>query len=231
MPQALKRVVFGEPKPGEQQFAGFLSALDQSVSYCNRVGPLQHDRVTDVPFTVPKLGLNFVHPTALQFVSAPPAPNDTWGLFAEHHMALYAQGAASLDPMTARCAYLCRGIYAYPGDVPVQWDARQDTAGVAWAIKFNGDQAFVVFRGSDTLFDWLRDLTGFDPAINNHAIFGPMWDGFLIGMVETWAAIKPLVASAAEVIFTGHSLGAARAGVASGYALQDFRTVAAGTSG
>jgi Lipase (class 3) len=216
----IRRIVFGEPKPGELQFAGFLSALDQSVSYCNRTGPLQHDRVTDVPYDVPVLGLNFVHPTPLQFVSAAPATNDAWGIFSLHHAALYAQGASALDPVTARCAWLCKGIYAYPGDAPVQWDARQDTAGVAWGVKFYDDKAFVVFRGSDTLFDWLRDLTGFDPAVNNHSTFGAMWAGFMIGMDEAWAAIGPLVAKSADVIFTGHSLGAARAGVASGFALQ-----------
>jgi hypothetical protein len=229
----LRRVCFGEPKPGEQQFADILAKLDGSASYCNRIGTLQHDRVTDLAYSVPLLGLNLIHPTPLLFVSAAPAANDPDGVFALHHMPLYAEGASSLDPVTAQCANLCRGIYAYPGDTPIQWDHRADTAGVAWGIKFDGDRAYVVFRGSDDLLDWLRDLTALDPdfllqRIVHHDTFGPMWGGFLIGMAETWAAIKPLVASIPEIVFTGHSLGAARADIASGYALQYFRLGSSG---
>ena len=220
MARILRRVVFGEPKPGEAPFAAILSGLTSSASYCNRTGPLEHDRVTDLAYSIPALGLNLVHPTPLLFVSAAPAAGDPDGIFAYHHMPLYAQGAAGLDPVTVQCANLCRGIYAYPGDAPVQWDAMADTAGVSWGIKFDNGRAYVVFRGSDDLLDWLRDLTGFDPKVSPHPTFGPMWDGFLIGMPEAWAVIAPLLVGRDEVVFTGHSLGAARADIAAGYALQ-----------
>jgi hypothetical protein len=222
----LRRIVFGEPKPGNPPFAAILKKLDESVSYCNRVGTLAHDRITDLPFTIPALGLNLVHPAPLSFVSSAPPVNDGWGLFAEHHMQLYYQGAmsANLDAVHLECARLCRAIYAYPGDPPEKWDASAVTAGVMWGIRFEGSCAYVVFRGSDTFLDWLRDITGFDVdqlarRVTHHDIFGPMWDGFLIGMEETWGVIKPLVAKFDQVIFTGHSLGAARADVAAGYAL------------
>jgi hypothetical protein len=225
----LRRIVFGEPKPGESTFAGLLSKLDESVSYCNRTGPRQHDRVTDLPFAIPALKLNYVHPVALSFVSANPDDNDPLGIFRFHHMKLYDQGirAATDSYLHIDCARLCRGLYAYPDDTPIAWDERKDTADIAWAVKLEGKTAYVVFRGSYTLLDWLRDLVGFAPSVP-HATFGPMWGGFLIGMEYAWAEIKPLIAGADEVAFTGHSLGAARASIAAGYALQDFST---GTQG
>jgi len=217
----IRRIVFGEPKPGEATFATLLGRLDESVSYCNRTGPLEHDRVTDVPFTVPLLGLNFAHPTNLSFVSALPASDDQWGIFALHHIELYEQGAqaAKLDPVHLECVHLCRAIYDYPGNPTQLWDERLTTAGVSWGIKSDNGRAFVVFRGSDDLMDWLRDLTGFDPAVTRTPAFGPMWDGFAEGMAETWMAIKPLISGASELVITGHSLGAARADVTAGYAL------------
>ena len=218
----LSRIVFGEPKPGMAQFAAVLAKLDRSEAYCNRVGTLAHDRVTDLPYDVPLLGLDYEHPTQFDFVSATPVANDPYGIFAEHHCPLYLQGvqSANLDPITVEAARLCDAIYAYPGSTPEKWDEQLTTADVYWAIKFEGARAYVVFRGSDSLFDWMEDLIGFDPGrITQHDTFGRMWDGFLLGMEETWAAIKPLIANVDELVFTGHSLGAARADVAAGYAL------------
>lgn len=218
----LRRICFGEPKPGEAQFANLLKPLDESVSYCNRPGPLQHDRVTDLPFAVPALGLDYVHPTELSFVSAAPAAEDDYGVFAAHHMILYSAGIISLnpaaDPVHVESARLCRGIYAYPSDPPTAWDRRSSTAGIEWGIKFDGRRAFVVFRGSESILDWLRDLVGFAPSVDA-GDFGQMWGGFLIGMEYAWADIAPLVKGRDELVITGHSLGAARADVAAGYAL------------
>ena len=217
----IRRVVFGEPKPGEAQFAGLLSKLDESVSYCNRVGDLAHDRVTDLPFAVPALGLNFVHPTPLSFVSGPPADGDDWGIFAEHHIGLYDAGVRDLRPVNyvhLECARLCRGIYANPGDAPVAWDERLCTAGVEWGVILEGKSAFVVFEGSKTPLDWIRDLIGFAPSVYDVKL-GAMWGGFVIGMEYAWEAIKPLLVNSDEIIFTGHSLGAARADIAAAYAV------------
>ena len=218
----IRRICFGEPKPGMAKFAAILSELDSSESYCNRVGPLEHDRVTDLPFTIPALGLDYEHPTTMAFVRSDPSLDDDWGIFAEHHAPLYLQGvqAAKLDPTTIEACRLCNAIYAYPGTPAEPWDEQLTTAGVYWGIRFERPQTFVVFRGSDDILDWIRDLTGFDPdRIFNHDQFGQMWAGFLEGMEETWVAIKPLIAHADEVIFCGHSLGAARADIAAGYAL------------
>jgi hypothetical protein len=219
----LRRIVFGEPKPGEQQFAGLLSKLDESVSYCNRTGPLEHDRVTDLPFAVPALGLNFVHPTELQFVNAAPEDGDPYGIFAEHHMMLYSEASrAFTNAIHLRCADYCRAIYAYPPDPPTAWDHRQCTAGIEWGIKYNGQRAYVVFEGSAAILDWVRDLVGFAPSVSTDN-FGKMWGGFIIGMEYAWADIAPLVKDHDEIIFTGHSLGAARADIAAGYALQSLK--------
>ena len=138
-------------------------------------------------------------------------------------MPLYDEGVHALRPIDyvhLECSRLCRGIYAYPGDLPIAWDERLCTAGVEWGIKFDtpGRQAYVVFQGSKTPLDWIRDLIGFAPSVD-HATFGPMWGGFLIGMEYAWGAIKPLLADVDEVIFTGHSLGAARADIAAAYAI------------
>ena len=229
MPSAprLRRIVFGEPKPGFAPFGALLaSGLAESVSYCNRSGPLQHDRVTDVPFTVPALGFGFVHPTALSFVRADPAPNDALGIFAWHHVQLYLKGIeadAAADPVHVEAARLCAAIYEAPGAPPEPWAARVDTAGVSWAVKRDGNRVYVVFRGSDTLFDWLKDVTALDPArVLAHDVFGRMWGGFLIGMADAWGAIAHQLGwydGADEIVFTGHSLGAAHADAACGYAI------------
>jgi len=223
----LQRIVFGEPKPGGPVFATLLKGLDESISYCNYTGPLQHDRVTDVPLTVPILGLNFRHPTDLKLISAPPATGDHWGMFAWHHVELYVTGAKDgcIPEQHQFCVGLCRDIYVLDSSAPQTWDEFQVTAGVCWGLKFQDKTAYVVFRGSDDKLDWLRDLTGIDHAaegVVDHDKFGRMWDGFVIGMAETWKAIKPLLAGLDAVVFTGHSLGAAHADVAAGLALLEL---------
>jgi hypothetical protein len=227
----LRRIVFGEALPGMQQFADILKGLDESVAYCNRSGPLGHDRVTDFPLAVPALGLDFVHPTPLAFVRADPPDNDGLGIFRWHHAPLYVAGtqAAGIDPAHVEAARLCNAIYAKPGTPPEAWDASSSTVGVVWAIRRQGRRSFVVFRGSDDLFDWLRDLTGFDvPALLTRLIMhdrlGRMWEGFVIGMDAAWAAIKPLIADVDEVIFTGHSLGADHADIAAAYAVLERKS-------
>jgi hypothetical protein len=218
----LRRIVFGEPHPGGAQFAKILSGLSESVSYCNRSGPRQHDRVTDLPFSIPQIGLDLEHPTELQFVDAAPPPNDKYGIFSWHHMPLYHQGvlAAKTDPLHLECARLCNAIYAYPGDPSEPWDERLTSAGVEWGLRIDGKRGFVVFRGSVSFLDWLRDITVIDPSrMLSREPFGDMWDGFVIGVAAAWVAIKPLLVGLDEVIFTGHSLGAAHADVAAAYAL------------
>ena len=216
-----RRIAFGEPKPGGQQFAGLLAkGLAESVTYCNRVGPLLHDRVTDLPYSFPEIGLDLIHPVPMKFVSAAPDPSDS-GTFSYHHIELYQQGAlvAQLDPMHIECVNLCAAIY---DDTNAKWDARFDTSGVSWGVKAEASRSYVVFRGSKVLIDWLNDVTAIDPdEMATDDAFGPMWGGFMIGVSDAWSAIKPLISQAKEVVFTGHSLGAAHADIAAAYAICD----------
>jgi Lipase (class 3) len=227
----LRRIVFGEALPGMQKFADILKGLDESVAYCNRSGPLGHDRITDFPIAVPAVGLDFVHPTPLAFVRADPPPNDPLGLFRWHHSYLYLAGAqaAGIDPAHVEAARLCNAIYAKPGTPLEPWQFRANSNGIEWGLRLDGRRAYVVFRGSDDLLDWLRDITGFDIALMltrliMHDRLGRMWEGFVIGMDAAWAAIKPLIADADEVILTGHSLGADHADVAAAYAVLERKT-------
>jgi hypothetical protein len=228
----LRRITFGEALPGMRSFANLLLHLNESVAYCNRSGPLGHDRVTDYPFAIPALGLDFMHPTPLQFVRADPPNDDPLGIFRWHHAPLYFAGArsAGLDPVHVEAARLCDAIYARPETPLESWNGGGETNGVVWALKLAGRRAYVVFRGSLTLLDWLRDLVSIDPAyllkrVLHRDGFGAMWDGFTIGMDDAWAAIKAALdrLDVDEVIFTGHSLGADRASVAAGSALLTFK--------
>ena len=211
----LRRIVFGEPQPGFAAFADILKPLDESVSYCNHPGTLQHDRVTDVPFALPEIGFFFTHPTAL-ITDKIQMPGHGIGFFANHHMALYLGGAqkADIDTVHKRAAQLCSMIYASPAD----WTTKTDN--VVWGLQKDPDRTFVVFRGSDSWIDWLRDLTAIDPSrIVQHDTFGPVWGGFLLGMQGAWQAIKPELAGSDEVVFTGHSLGASHADIAAAMCL------------
>ena len=84
------RIVFGEPRPGFQRLADLLAPINGSRSYRNgRPATFEHDLVTDVPYRIGPY--QYVHPTPLLDISAPPPANDEWGIFGYHHMQLYAQ--------------------------------------------------------------------------------------------------------------------------------------------
>jgi hypothetical protein len=81
----IARIVFGEPKPG---FADLAELIKGVPGKCFRNGDgTHHDLVTDVPFTFPPL--EYVHPSPIIPVCAPPAANDRWGAFSYHHIQLY----------------------------------------------------------------------------------------------------------------------------------------------
>jgi hypothetical protein len=84
----LRRVCFGEPRPGFRQAASIIAEA-RGRSYCNGNGRA-HDLVTDVPFTT--WIEDYVHPTSLVPVSAPPTDAEVQqdALFAWHAIALYA---------------------------------------------------------------------------------------------------------------------------------------------
>lgn len=83
-----RRVVFGEPYPGLQNFADLIRAVP-AASYC--AGDAHgHDLVTDVPFPLPP-ELPYVRATPLVPVRATPGADirSRWWIFAYHHMQLY----------------------------------------------------------------------------------------------------------------------------------------------
>lgn len=79
--------------------------------------------------------------------------------------------------------------------------------GVTWAIKKLPGFDLIVFRGSITLQDWIRDLR----AMAVPSRIGHVHVGFYAGMESVWHDLRPLLTQPA--IVAGHSLGAARAGV------------------
>jgi hypothetical protein len=148
-------------------------------------------------------------------------------------------GALLSDVMIAT---ICNALYAYPGYAPVVWDHLEQPEsddGICWAIKRIAGVDLVVLRGSRTQQDWLRDFDAlawpFDPKVPGFAsrffgfdltvkasdrdFLGPVHPGFLAGMDDAWAAMKPLLGP--RVIVTGHSLGAARAAILTGIMVHD----------
>lgn len=86
------------------------------------------------------------------------------------------------------------------------FDAGEDD-GVCWAIKRLPGFDVVVFRGSVTTLDWVRDAR----ALATRTRVGHVHIGFQAGMEHVWSDLRPLVNQ--PCIVTGHSLGAARATV------------------
>jgi hypothetical protein len=129
----------------------------------------------------------------------------------------------------ADVAALCRGIYAYPGDVPISWDHYDDGTGdgICWGVKrLDSIVDVVVFRGSRTLRDWILDFdTVADPF--SHDAIGPVHPGFLLGIEQVVKEFTPMFAGACEVVITGHSLGAGRAAIMAGLMLETGWTPAA----
>ena len=64
----------------------------------------------------------------------------------------------------------------------------------------------VVFRGSETLEDWFRDL---DAAMVNIPGIGDVHQGFSVGMERFVSDVFPALTG--RIVLAGHSLGAARA--------------------
>ena len=93
----IRRVCFGEPKPGFAQLASIISAVP-AASYRNGDAH-HHDIVTDVPITFPPE--EYVHPLALTEVCAVPGsagPQPEWGPLNWHHMPLYRAALAKVTP-------------------------------------------------------------------------------------------------------------------------------------
>jgi len=114
-------------------------------------------------------------------------------------------------------AQLCLDIYtAQPG----QWDQLELPAdGVAFGIKDFPEATALIFRGSVTLQDFLRDAEAIaDPL--SHGGLGPVRPGFFDGLSELWTRLKPKLTTK-PCIVAGHSLGAARASLFTGLMVLD----------
>jgi hypothetical protein len=73
----------------------------------------------------------------------------------------------------------------------------------------------MVFRGSTTFEDWVRDLRAQPVETRISAVHL----GFHLGIEKVWRQAQPLLSSPA--IATGHSLGAARPAISTGLMAQD----------
>jgi hypothetical protein len=112
----------------------------------------------------------------------------------------------------AEVASLCAAIYKPAAVVSGfdHFDAGLDD-GVCWALKKVDGFDVVIFRGSVTFQDWLRDLYvlpfgQFAPLLTR---IGHVHAGFFLGMEHVWSDLRPLLTQ--PVIVAGHSLGGARA--------------------
>ena len=91
--------------------------------------------------------------------------------------------------------------------------AHDDFAGIAWAAAKVEGVWVICFEGSHDPPDWAHD---FDPARISVQGLGTLRAGFFANMVDTYQAI--FRACKGPKIFCGHSLGAARADIATGLA-------------
>lgn len=116
---------------------------------------------------------------------------------------------------------------SYEPSMNSQWTVlykENKTAGIHAGLKQVGNVSVVIFRGSVTPEDWMRDLVselfGF---IDNFGSLGPLPLGFLQGMSTAWHKIVPYLQS--SVIVGGHSLGAAHAAIFSGMLMASRRKI------
>lgn len=119
-------------------------------------------------------------------------------------------------PPDALIASLCASIYS-PTAIIGQWDHFDPGLddGVLWAIRKLPGYDVIVFRGSITPLDWIRDFR----ALTRPTKIGHVHIGFYAGMETVWAQAKPMINQ--PVIVTGHSLGAARACILTGLMVAD----------
>lgn len=99
------------------------------------------------------------------------------------------------------------------------WDRRWvgvEPDGIFAALKDN----VLVFRGSVTVEDWLRDLRGLPIQ---HPLLGGVEKGFMEGLDEFYAEIVDSLGE--DPVIVGHSLGAARALLFAGLLVANKRPV------
>jgi hypothetical protein len=134
----------------------------------------------------------------------------------------------SATPVLTDCDIVkaCVGIYFYADQAPVTFEHFEnpspDNGGICWGlIRLPNDTFLVVFRGSTTFEDYMRDLNCFARPWH-HTYLGPIHPGFYEGLETVWRLIKAMCGK--RIIFSGHSLGAGRATQITGLAIQDGYT-------
>ena len=99
-------------------------------------------------------------------------------------------------------AKLCQAVYAGQTGFDHWLEVNQIVAG----IKYVEEKTVIVFRGSDAMIDWIRDI---DAVPVPYPGMGMVHQGFIEGLDDFHKAALPLING--NVIVTGHSLGASRA--------------------
>jgi hypothetical protein len=115
---------------------------------------------------------------------------------------------------------LCAAAYDPASAWDVRWVSSAD-AGIEVALKrcddAGGRTDVVVFRGSKSRLDWMRDaLSELYGVIAGFEALGELPFGFQIGMEDAYRRISLELRPDAAIVVTGHSLGAAHAALFAG---------------
>lgn len=110
-----------------------------------------------------------------------------------------------MSPRHSDLAGLCAALY----DSLEGWDHLSQIGDVVVAHKRVGDTDCVIFRGSQTTEDWLRDLAALPLTYTAH--LGFVHGGFYRYMAEALIEVLGWKLAAPRLVLTGHSLGGARA--------------------
>lgn len=129
-----------------------------------------------------------------------------------------------MPPDTLIASY-CNAIYGETGIIAADWD-RFDAGlddGVCYALKKLPGYDLIIFRGSSTFLDWIRDVMvlPLGKMLPLKSRIGHVHFGFFAGMEHVWGELLPLLTQ--PVIVAGHSLGAARAAILCGLMIADGR--------
>lgn len=109
-----------------------------------------------------------------------------------------------VDPI--KLALLCQSIYAEKP--PAGFEQNWNFAGTVAALARVDGCRVVVFRGSLTLLDWLRDAEA-APLLDYQ--LGFVHAGFMVGVRDVMVALSLIGNADGPLVITGHSLGGARA--------------------
>lgn len=122
-------------------------------------------------------------------------------------------------------ARLTSSLYGNPGAIKTDWLYRSNLdANVHMGIVRLDKFLIVVCRGSFTGEDWLHDLRFKAIVPKGNPKFGRVHEGFYYGTSEAWDIIKCYINDYKivhdKLVFSGHSLGAARATILAQHAVQ-----------